>query len=105
MLGIPALTSRFSPRDSNGGQIVLLDQAGLALAMEGLEISKSTASMIEADDEPTGDAGAPTAGTATRISLFQNELVAFLAVIRGNWELQRDGAISAISGAAYSASS
>lgn len=104
VLGIPAIVSRSSPRDTNGGQIVLLDQAGLAVAYEGIELALSTAASIEADNDPDADAEEPTAGTKTRINLFQNELVAHLLTIHANWRLVRPGAVTAITAAHYEVS-
>lgn len=103
-LGIPLIASRSSPRDSTGGQLVLVDQAAIAWATDGFELKQSTASMIEADSDPQADAEAPTAGTATRIALFQNELVALMAVIHANWKRARTGAVAAISSADYGVS-
>lgn len=104
-LGIPLIASRSSPRDSSGGQLILLDQSALALAMEGIEVKQSTAATIEMDDSPTGEGSGPTAQSVNQVSLFQAELVAFLAVIYGNWRLTRTGAVVAISGADYSSAS
>jgi hypothetical protein len=98
---IPVLTSRASPRDSDGGQWALIDQSAIAVGLEGAELSQSTASMVEADDDPSGDAEAPTAATSTRIALFQSELVAFKGTIHGNWQRVRSGAVSVVAGADY----
>ncbi|MGK2926493.1 MAG: phage major capsid family protein [Lysobacterales bacterium] len=105
VLGVPLIASRGSPRDSSGGQLVLLDQSALALGLEGIEVKQSTAATIEADDSPTGEGSGPTAQSVSAVSLFQADLVAFLAVIFGNWRLTRTGAVAAISGADYSGAS
>jgi hypothetical protein len=100
-LGMPWYTSRMSPRDSDGGQIVLLDEAALALAMDGFELALSTAATLEMDDDPQADGGAPDASSANVVSLFQAELTAFRCVTRANWRLARPGAVAAIAGCDY----
>lgn len=105
LLGVPVLTSRSSPRDSDGGQLVLLDQQALALAFEGIDLTRSRSASVEADDDPQGDGGGPTASSANVIHLFQAELTALKLVIAGNWSLQRDGAVSVVTGATYTGSS
>jgi hypothetical protein len=104
LLGAPLLTSRISPSDSTGGQILLLDETALALALDDVELTVSTAASIEADDEAAGDAGGPTASSQTVINLFQTELIAWLVTIHANWRIARPGAVTAISGASYGGS-
>lgn len=101
-LGLPWLCSQQSPRDSNGGQILLIDQAGLALGLESFSLARSTAASIEMDDDPAGDGSGPTGSTRHTVHLFTAELVAFLVSVQANWRLARAGAVSAISGASYS---
>jgi HK97 family phage major capsid protein len=100
LVGIPLLTSRGSPRDSNGGQLVLLDPAGIASHMESIEVAKSTQTTLEMADDPTGATDAPAAMTKTMVNLFQTESVAFKALMHGNWEVQRP-AVAVITGADY----
>lgn len=91
ILGIPLLVSRFSPRDSSGGQLALIDASGIALAMEGIELSQSENTSLVMADTPTSP--------ATMVSMFQTNTVALKAVIRANWELQRVGGVAVITGA------
>ena len=104
-LGLPLIVSRSSARDSSGGQIILLDQAGVAVALGVVELAKSRDGMIEADDAPAGDGEGPTAATATRIALFQNELTGFRSSIDANWQRVRAGAVSVLANVDYLAHS
>ncbi len=96
ILGIPLLTSRGSPRDSNGGQIALVDASGIAAALDSIELSRSTSATLVMSDSPeaSGDAG-------EFVSLFQTGTIGFKAIINGNWELQRDGGAIAVTGVNY----
>ncbi len=91
VLGIPLLVSRFSPRNSSGGQVALVDASGIALAMEGIELSQSDQTSLVMADTPTSP--------ATMVSMFQTNTVALKAVIRANWENQRVGGVALITGA------
>ncbi len=103
-LGLPWITSRSSPRTSDGGQIMLADQAGIALALEGIEVKRSTSATVEADDTPVGEGSGPTGASNNRISLFQLELVGFLATIHANWAKARAGSVAALTGCEYTGS-
>lgn len=98
VLGIPLISSRSSPRDSSGGQLVLLDQSALALALEGISIGLSRNGTVLMSDAPESDA------PPTPVSLFQNDLTGYKAILRCNWRLVRSGAVSAVAGAVYGAS-
>ena len=93
LLGIPLLASRYSPRDSSGGQIALIDAFGIALAMDGIELSQSDQTSLVMADTPTSPAQV--------VSMFQTNTVALKAVIHANWENQRAAGVAVISGAKY----
>jgi HK97 family phage major capsid protein len=93
LAGVPLLVSRFSPRDSSGGQLALIDASGIALALEGIELSQSENTSLVMADTPTSP--------ATMVSLFQTNTVALRAILRANWENQRVGGVAVISGANY----
>jgi HK97 family phage major capsid protein len=93
VLGIPLLVSRHSPRDSSGGQVALIDASGIALAMEGMELSQSDQTSLAMTDTPTS----PT----TMVSMFQTNSVALKAIIHANWESQRVGGVVVLTGADY----
>jgi hypothetical protein len=91
--GMPLLTSTASPRDTSGGQLVLLDAAGLAVALDDVEISISDQATLIMSDTPESE--------AQRVSLFQNELLALKVVLRANWEKQRENSVGFITGVDY----
>lgn len=94
ILGVPIVVSRSSPRDSSGGLLALVDPSGIAIGLGGVDLSVAEqASLMMADD--------PATGPAELVSLWQNNLVAFSALIRANWEVQRTGAVVTITGASY----
>jgi len=93
--GIPLLTTDASPRDSAGGQIVLVDATKVAIAIEGIEITVDRESSIEMVDEfdsnGSGDA-------AEMISLFQTNAVAIRARTYANWKLLDPSACRVLTG-------
>ena len=93
LLGLPLIVSRSSPRDSNGGQLVLLDPTGIAYGAEGIRAVASDEATLEMVDDP--------AGPAEQVSMFQTNSVAILAEARVNWEVQRAGCIAIITAASY----
>jgi len=88
IVGMPLLTTRWSP-----DQIALIDPAGIAARIEAIEVARSNAAKLECDDEPTGASDTPTGATKAMISLFQNDLTAFRALVYANWEAQRPSVV------------
>ena len=103
-LGIPWLVSRSSPRTSDAGQIMLADQAQIAVGFGGLDLKRSTAALVEADDDPTGEGSTPTGASRHRINLFQNELIGLLLTVHANWRKVRPDAVVALAAASYGSS-
>ncbi len=101
LAGLPVMTSEAATHDSSGGTISLVDAAGVCLLDEGGSVNVSTEAMIELDDAPTGDAAAPAAATATRMSLWQADLVGLLLSWNANWKKAREGSVVVITGAHY----
>jgi hypothetical protein len=95
VLGIPVLASRGSPRDSNGGQIALIDPTGIAIGLGGVTIDLSEHASLIMSDSPDTDPGELT-------SLWQTNAVAWLAEVQANWEVQRAGSVAVVTGATYS---
>jgi HK97 family phage major capsid protein len=96
--GIQVLTSTSSPRDSNGGQIALIDPTGIAGADGGLDVDRSDAAALQMSDTPED-------GPTELVSLFQNNLVALKSQIFVNWRVERPGSVSVLTGADYPAAS
>lgn len=94
-VGIPVFTSSGSPRSTSGGQLVLLDQSAVLMADEGIRLDVSEQAALQMDD-------APSAGAQAMVSLWQNDLVAFLMERRVNWSAPLAGTIVLLNGALYS---
>lgn len=90
LVGIPLITSRSSPTDSNGGNLALVDASGIAFAMDGVRFEKSNAATLMMSDSPSSP--------AEMVSLFQTNTTAFLAEIFCNWSI-RAGAVQVLTGA------
>jgi hypothetical protein len=70
------------------GTMLLVASDFLVYAVsDSVSVAISTASMIEMDSSPTGDAVTPTAASANRISLFQNDLIAIKGILDISWAL------------------
>ncbi|APR05836.1 phage major capsid protein [Thauera chlorobenzoica] len=93
-VGIPVFTSSGSPRSTSGGQIVLLDQTAVLMADEGIRLDVSEQAALQFDD-------APSAGAQALVSLWQNNLVAFLIERRLNWAAPLAGTVVVLNGALY----
>ncbi|MGN7878566.1 phage major capsid family protein [Ensifer sp. 22460] len=96
LLGAPAVASRSAPADS----IILVDTSALALGEGAAEVRTSRNGTIEMlDADLVQDA---TTGTGTSmVSLWQCNALGILSEREMNWELQRAGAVSMITGADY----
>lgn len=95
LLGIPVITSNGSP----AGQITLVDPTGIAFAPGGAEIQASQQGSLQMDDQPDHDADTPA--STTLLSLWQHNLVAFLARRSLSWRVVRGGSVGLITGATY----
>ena len=103
LLGAPVIVSESSPRDSDGGQLVLLDGSSIILIDESVEIALSRQTTIEQDSAPTGASDTPTGASATRVNLWQIESCAILCTRRINWARARDGAAVTVTAVNYPA--
>jgi hypothetical protein len=103
LAGLPVRTSESVPLCADGGLLVLVDAAGIAVVEEGMEIARSTEAMVEMSDTPTGATDTPTAATVNRVSLFQSESAALKMTARVNWLRARAGSVVVVEGANYGA--
>jgi hypothetical protein len=94
IVGIPLLVSRGSPRDSNGGQLALIDPTGIAANVEGIRVQTSGEASLQMRDDPTDPA-------TTLVSLYQTNSIAWIAEAGANWDVQRAGSVAIITGADY----
>lgn len=67
----------------------------------GVEVSMSDTATIEQDSAPQGDSDTPTAASATLVSMWQTESVAFKVVRAINYAKRRAGAVTLLSNAEY----
>lgn len=67
----------------------------------GIQVSLSREATIEQDDAPQGDSEAPTAASATLMSMFQTESTAFKIVRPMNFQKRRSHAVQFIGDAQY----
>jgi hypothetical protein len=93
VITLPLIASASSPRDSTGGQIVLLDAAGILVADDGISIDTSLISDVMMSDSPTQP--------AAMVSLFQTNSGALRLIHRVNWAVARTGAVAMVTGASY----
>ncbi|MFG8091053.1 phage major capsid protein [Pseudomonas aeruginosa] len=95
ILGIPLLISRASPRDSNGGQLALIDPTGIAYGADGLTFENAEHATLAMSDTPESE--------QELISLWQYNLVCYKSVMSANWEVQREGSVALLNGVAWGA--
>lgn len=67
----------------------------------GVDVSMSDTATIEQDSAPQGESDSPTAASATLMSMWQTESVAFKVVRRINYAKRRTGAVTVLSNAEY----
>lgn len=102
--GLPCFTSEAVETDSTGGNLILLDQAAVQFAGgDVIELKTSEQGMIEMHSDPTGDTLQPAGATESMISLFQEDAIAFLAVMALGWRVTRANACVVVAGAEYEA--
>ncbi|WP_153020645.1 phage major capsid protein [Pseudomonas sp. BMS12] len=95
VLGIPLLISRASPRDSNGGQLALIDPTGIAYGADGLTFESAEHATVAMSDTPESD--------PVLVSLWQRNLVGYKSIMSSNWEVQRDGSVALLTSVAWGA--
>lgn len=85
LAGLPCFASDGIEPTTSGSPLILVDRAQVALLDEGYSVARSTQSVIEFTDEPSGDIIAPATMAPKFASLFQNSATALLLVRRVNW--------------------
>jgi HK97 family phage major capsid protein len=87
LYGLPVIASASMPTDSGspaGSLIVLVDAASVAFAADEYSVELSDQATLQMDTAPTMK-GAPTVTATAGVSLFQNDLVAYLQQRSMNW--------------------
>lgn len=90
LIGIPVITSRSSPQNSNGGQIALIDPTGIAYGGEGITVNAYEHATLAMSDTPESD--------PEMVSLWQTNTIAFKSEMFSNWEVQRAGGVAVLTG-------
>lgn len=90
--GVPVITTASSPRDSNGGQFLLVDPSRILAALGTVAITKSDDASLEMQD--TIDSN----GNPERVGMFQSDSVALRVVLHANWKLLDSGAVRVLTG-------
>lgn len=93
LLGIPLLTSRGSPIDSNGGQVMLIDPSAIAFDSGALRIDPAPEATLMMSDTPTSP--------VELVSMFQTDSIAWRAGLDANWEVQLPGGVVCLTGVQY----
>jgi Phage capsid family len=96
LLGLPVIVSRNSP----GGQITLIDAAGIAYGEGDPEYRIVTAGSVVMVNNPTM-AALPTPTAAQVVGLWQTNATALVVGRHLNWKRVRPGAVSLITGTNY----
>jgi HK97 family phage major capsid protein len=97
VIGLPVIVSRASPRTSGGGQLALLDGAGIIVADDGVSIDVSKSAALQMNTTPDE----PTDASTVLVSLFQENLQAFRATQLVSWVVARAGGVAVVEGAGY----
>ena len=93
LLGAPVLTSMTAPKTS----IALIDPTKLMMAHdEDVLLTSSQSGAVEVAASPTQDGLVPT--EAELLSLFQNNLWGFKALLHASWKRATDDAVSVLQG-------
>lgn len=84
------------------GDIIVLKPSDIwKIDDRGVEVSMSDQATIEQNDAPQGASDTPTAASATLMSMFQTESIAFKVVRSINFQKRRSHAVQFIGAAAY----
>ena len=81
ILGIPVVTTRAAPVDSEGDLLALIDPSGICVADDGVEFAASTQAVVNQNSTPTSE--------STLVSLFQADAVGVKIIRPINWQTAR----------------
>lgn len=90
LFGLPVIVSDYTPTDSSGSVVALVNANDIYVGDEGgFSIDMSTEASLQMDNAPTNasvsGAGSDTVVATTQVSMFQTNSVAFLAEREINW--------------------
>lgn len=101
-LGYPVIVSNYTPTDSDGHYVILVNASDIFLADDGqVTLDASREATIQMDSEPTQSSVTPTASAG--VSMFQTNSVAIRAERYITWAKRRASAVQLLSGVNWGA--
>lgn len=97
VLGLPLIVSNAAP----AGAITLIDAGAVTYGEGEAELRIGTAGTIEMSDAPAGDSTTPVAASVSRISLFQSDALALMAIRAVSWVRHRSVITATVTAVAY----
>lgn len=95
--GVPVIVSEYTPVDSNGDYVILVNASDIWLADDGnVVVDASREASLQMLDNPTNNSASGTA--TTMVSMFQTNSIAIRAERWINWAKRRAQAAAVISG-------
>ena len=95
--GVPVIVSEYTPTDSDGDYVILVNASDIWLADDGnVVVDASREASLQMLDNPTNHSG--TATPTSMVSMFQTNSVAIRAERWINWQKRRTQAVAVISG-------
>lgn len=92
--GFPVIVSQYTPADSVGHIVVMVNASDIYIADDGeVQVDMSDQASLQMDSAPTQNSTTAT----TLVSLWQNNLIGFRAERTINWSKRRPGAVSLLS--------
>lgn len=96
LFGLPVIVSEHVPTASSGGYVFLVNASDIYLGDEGdISVDMSREASLEMQDDDSLSQDQPVG--ASLVSLWQNNLVGFLAERTINWKKRRASAVAALS--------
>lgn len=103
LFGLPAITSEYMTRTTEGAVVALINASDIYFADEGgIDVRASDEASLEMLDNPT-NATAPSGAVVdtTMVSMFQTNSVAFLAERTVNWAVRRAESVQYLEGVTW----
>lgn len=95
LFGLPVIVSEYVPTTTSGAYVALVNAGDVYVADEGgFEVDWSREASLQMDDNPDN----PTSASTVLVSLWQRNLVGFLAERTINWARRRSEAVQLLSG-------
>lgn len=100
LFGLPVIVSEYVPSDSSGSYVILVNASDVYVGDEGgFSVDFSREASLQMDSAPDN----PTTASTVLVSLWQRNLVGFLAEREINWAKRRTSAVQVLSGVNWGA--